>query len=73
MKTVNVTSGPKDNRQSVNVQLNHYDESDPLSPAIARAAIRIAGYLDGRVMDLDAGTCYRVDWKGRARKVNLDY
>ena len=83
MKTLTVKSGPRSNRQEVKVQLNGFTEDDKLTPKMARAAIRVAGFIDGEVWEtakhvegigLDYSSIYGYRVYGNsARKLTPEY
>lgn len=67
MKEMLATAGPTDHPVSTRVQLNYVDENEPLTPAIARSAARIAfGHAIGVTVS-DGVTTYRVTASGARR------
>jgi hypothetical protein len=81
MKELRVVYGPKYNAQSAVVQLNAYGEEEPLTPKMARSALRVAigrphggtvwelpGRLSDGTVDYDSVYGYRV-YENSARKV----
>lgn len=72
MKTVFVTAGSNNNPIQVTVQLNGYEESELLTPSMARSAARIGVGHTSSVTISDGKTAYRITRGSGTRKITIE-